>query len=420
MSPNGYLMLVLNGHPPTARRRDSDLAEERGWGCQFVSESFLPLVSLWDQLADEGVAFRMSLSLTPSLGRLWADEEFNARCGQHLARLQRLAEYECERTRPWPALHSLAQGYRRHFQDLHATLVERWGGRLLEALQWHQAAGHVELLASAADTDLPRLSRSGSRAFGERVAALAQEHQRAFGERPDSLWLPECDLLFGVDEALTSAGLRSVVVDALGLEQAEFQPTFGADAPLACPAGIVAFTRQATAANLLEHRAWGYVADGNYRDCYRDLGFELGAGDLAPFWNGPGIRAATGIRYYRQAAETRADTWYDPQLASRTVQRHARHFAGRCRQLAARSRQRLPFPSVIVASYNMELFGRRWQEGPEWLSHLLRELAQGHDVALATPARYLDEYPISPPDLPPAGSWDQGACSRFAPPCLCR
>ncbi len=65
----------------------------------------------------------------------------------------------------------------------------------------------------------------------------------------------------------------------------------------------------------------------------------------------------------------------------------------------------MPFPAAIVSPYDAELFGHWWFEGPQWIYHVLRELAGGGDLELSTPAAYLAAHPVQQRSIPSASSW---------------
>ncbi len=67
----------------------------------------------------------------------------------------------------------------------------------------------------------------------------------------------------------------------------------------------------------------------------------------------------------------------------------------------------MPFPCVTVSPYDAELYGHWWFEGPQWLYHVLREGAQGGDLALSTPSAYLDAHPIQQKAVPAPSSWGE-------------
>ena len=166
------------------------------------------------------------------------------------------------------------------------------------------------------------------------------------------------------------------------------------------------------ASKLVWSTSVGYPADWNYREYYRDIGFDLDQKYLEPFQYAPGVRTHTGIKYHRITGKTQDKHLYNPDWARETAEKHARDFAQRCRDLAGRSRGGMPFPCAIAAPYDAELFGHWWFEGPIWLERVLELAAPGAAVEATTPARELDAGPSLRRAFFAEGSWGAGGDHR--------
>jgi 1,4-alpha-glucan branching enzyme len=403
--PRGYLLLVLHAHLPYVRHPEFDRFLEERWFFEAVTETYIPLIKFLDRLRYEGAPVKLTLSVSPPLANMMEDPLLRERCTRHLEMLIRLADQETERTRDWPDVCFLAWMYKRLFEEARHTFVERCGTRLARAFREHAEAGRLELITCAATHGFLPLLRSEPTTVRAQVLTAVQEHQRIFGEKPAGMWVPECAFYPGLDEVLAEAGIRYFIVDSHSIEHADPRPLFGVGAPLYCPSGVAAFGRHPTASRLVWSSHVGYPADYNYREYYRDIGYELDQHYLEPFQYARGIRSHTGIKYHRITGKTQDKHLYNPDWARETAERHAHDFVGRCREEARRSGSRMPFPSVIVAPYDAELFGHWWFEGPQWIYHVLRELAQGGELELSTPGRYLGAHPIQQGAMPAASSW---------------
>jgi 1,4-alpha-glucan branching enzyme len=237
------------------------------------------------------------------------------------------------------------------------------------------------------------------------VLAAAHEHARIFGSKPAGMWVPECAFYPGLDEVLAEAGVRYFVVDSHAIDHADPKPLFGVSAPVYCPSGVAAFGRHPTTSKLVWSNKVGYPADYNYREYYRDIGFELDQHYLEPFQYAKGIRTSVGIKYHRITGPGHDKHLYNPDWARETAERHARDFVDRSRDHAVRASSRMPYPCVITSPYDAELFGHWWFEGPQWIYYVLRELAHGGPLVAGTPGTYLATYPIHQKAMPAPSSW---------------
>lgn len=403
--PNGYLMLILHAHLPYVRHPEYGRFLEERWFFEAVTETYIPLIKFFDRLRDEGAPFKLTVSISPTLANMMEDPLLRDRCRQHLEMLIRLAEQECERTRDWHDVNSLAWMYKRLFEEAYLTFVDRCDTRLATAFREYAESGHVELITCAGTHGfLPLLSCEYGTVRAQVLSAV-DEHERIFGFKPKGMWLPECAYYPGLDSILAEAGIRYFVVDSHGIEHADPRPMCGINAPVYCPSGVAAFGRHPTTSRLVWSSRVGYPADFNYREYYRDIGYDLDDHYLEPYRYAEGIRSATGIKYHRVTGSTQDKHLYDPDWAAGTAYSHAQDFANRCRSQAFRCRKQMPFPSVIVSPYDAELFGHWWFEGPQWLYQLMKELAHGGDLELGTPAEYLATYPIQQRATPSASSW---------------
>jgi 1,4-alpha-glucan branching enzyme len=412
LMPKGYLLLVLHAHLPYVRHPEYDRFLEERWYFEAVTETYIPLVKFFDRLRAEGAPFKLTLSISPTLANMMEDPLLSERCLRHLDLLVQLAGRECERTRDWHDVNFLARMYRRLFEEARHTFVERCGLRLASAFRGFAEAGNLELITCAGTHGyLPLLSAEPAAVRAQVFSAVA-EHERIFGSRPQGMWLPECAFYPGLDAVLAEAGVRYFFVDSHGIDHAEPRPLFGVSAPVYCPSGVAAFGRHPLTSKLVWSKTCGYPADYNYREYYRDIGFDLEQHYLEPFQYARGVRTHTGIKYHRVTGKTQDKHLYNPDWARQAAEQHARDFARRCREHAARAAGPMPLPPVIVSPYDAELFGHWWFEGPQWVYHVLRELAGGGELALGTPGEYLETYPIQQRAMPAASSWGKNGYSE--------
>jgi 1,4-alpha-glucan branching enzyme len=411
--PQGYLLLVLHAHLPYVRHPEYDRFLEERWFFEAVVETYIPLVKFLDRLRGEGVPFKLTLSVSPTLANMLEDPLLRERCERHLDLSLALAERECEHTRDWHGVSFLAEMYRRLFAEARQTFVERCGTRLVSAFRDFADSGNLELITCASTHGFLPMLRNEPGAVRAQVRTALAEHERIFGEKPAGLWVPECAYYPGLDEMLAEAGVRYFLADTHAFDHASPRPMFGVAAPLFCPSGVAAFARHPTTSKLVWSSIIGYPADYNYREYYRDIGFERDAEYLAPFQYAKGVRTHTGIKYHRITGKGEHKELYNPDWARETVERHAHDFVMRCTDQVRRARSGLPFPSVVVSPYDAELFGHWWFEGPQWIYHVLRQLGQGGDLASGTPGEYLEQFPIQQRSTPAASSWGRKGYNEF-------
>ncbi|MDN4593168.1 1,4-alpha-glucan branching protein domain-containing protein [Polycladomyces subterraneus] len=387
----GALALILHAHLPYVRHPEREDALEERWLFEAITESYIPLLSMFQRLIKERVAFRVTLSLSPTLLSMLSDPLLQKRTLQHLDRLVELAEKEMVRTHNLPDFYPLAKAYKERFQEIRDFYL-RYRGDLIQAFRELRDSGHIELITTAAThAFLPLvLTEEGVRA---QVLTGIREFERHFGERPRGMWLPECGYFPGLDRLLAEQGIGWFVVDSHGVQHARPRPDFGNFSPVVLPTGVAAFSRDTACSEQVWSSKTGYPGDVDYREYYRDIGFDLDLETIGPYIHPTGIRHNTGIKYYRITGEGDHKEPYNPQWAREKAAAHAGHFLHLLTQRVWEGTNRTGRQPIITVPFDAELFGHWWYEGPLWIEMLLKKMHYDQVVVKATtPSEYLSLY----------------------------
>ena len=236
-----------------------------------------------------------------------------------------------------------------------------------------------------------------------------QVFEQAFGKRPVGFWLPECGYHPGHDAFLKPFGIRYFLTDAHGILFGSPRPKYGVYAPAICPSGVAAFGRDLESSKSVWSAEAGYPGDVDYREFYRDIGYDLEYDYVRPYLNGDGSRLNTGIKYYRITGTTSDKQPYDPDRALDTASQHAGNFMCNREKQIAFLRTVMDRAPIVVSPYDAELFGHWWFEGPDWLEFLIRKVHFDQKTfQLITPSDYFQRYPINQQLEPSMSSWGNG------------
>src|SRR5690606_17460372 len=146
-------------------------------------------------------------------------------------------ERECARTRPDPALRPLA-AFHRDFYAQHLEAFEARGRRLLPGLLAHAHAGPLELITCAATHASLPLVQDVPEALVAQLAIGREAHQRALGEAPRGIWLPECGYVPGLEAPLAALGLRYFFLEDRGLRWSTPRAPGGVHLPVYTSTGV--------------------------------------------------------------------------------------------------------------------------------------------------------------------------------------
>ena len=404
----GYFALVLHAHLPYIRHpKDPGVMEER-WLFEAITECYLPLLSSFEQMVKEGVKFKVTLSLSPSLVSMLNDQLLQKRYLQHVSGLIELAGTEMERNKNNPELRDVTLMYFHRLRELRHTFENDYDCSLILPIQSLQALGVLEVITTCATHGyLPLIMREEAKRA--QVQMAIEKHAHNFGRPPAGIWLPECAYVPGLDEVLKEYGIRYFFVETHGINLAFPVPRYGVYAPVYCRSGVAAFGRDPESSRQVWDSHAGYPGDPYYREFYRDIGFDLPLDYLAPYLPGGNIRCDTGLKYYRITGEGVHKEIYQPRVAEQTAAADAADFARRRMDQMELLSEQMDRKPIIVAPYDAELFGHWWYEGPVWLEHFCRVIDSGkHGIEMITPAAYLARYPDNQVVDLAASSWGEG------------
>jgi 1,4-alpha-glucan branching enzyme len=402
----GYLAIILHAHLPFVRHPEHESSLEENWLYEALTETYIPLLMVMDNLVGQGIDFRLTLSLSPTLASMLLDPLLQSR---YLARLEKLAELgkkEIERTASDPRLNKLARIYSGHVFEVREAFAGRYSMDLIAGFRRLQDLGKLEIIASGATHGyLPLLSVNES-AVRAQIRLGVDHYRRLFGRDPRGFWLPECGYYPGVDDLLKQEGIHWTILETHGITRARPRPRHGTYAPVRCPSGVAVFGRDPHSSRQVWSSVEGYPGHPDYREFYRDIGHDLDLDAIRPYIHADSIRTDTGFKYFRVTGRTDEKEVYDPVLGERRADMDAEDFLinrGRDLERAASVMDHAP---IVVAPFDAELFGHWWHEGVRWLSHLLRKAAlDAGSVRLTTPSEYLRESPPAETAAPCASSW---------------
>ena len=408
----GYLALVLHAHLPYVRHTEHEESLEENWLFEAITETYIPLFLVLESLIEDGVDFRLTFSVSPTLASMLADPFLQDRYLRKLERTLELADREVGRTASQPSFHPVALLYRRLLERVHAAFVNRYGKDLTRGFAQFQATGKVELIASGATHGYLPVLRVNESAVRAQVRIGVEHHRRVFGRDPQGFWLPECGYFPGADSLLREQGIRYTILETHGVSRASSRPKYGVYAPIMSPSGVHFFGRDPDSSRQVWSSTDGYPGDYDYREFYRDIGYDLDLDYIQPYIHPDGIRHDTGLKYYRITGPGDHKEPYRPDWAEQKAASHAAHFlAERTRQVKSLSASMDRRP-LVVAPYDAELFGHWWFEGPRWLEYLIRRVNEQDTLRLITLSEYLDEYPANQVATPCMSSWGRNGSNE--------
>ncbi|MCO5214680.1 MAG: DUF1957 domain-containing protein [Thermomicrobiales bacterium] len=431
---NGAFTFVLHSHLPYARQAGMWPHGEE-WVHEAIAETYVPLWNALYDLAEQGVDYRITVSITPILGEQLADplivehfltyaEERSAWAAADIERFAQDGDAEME---------ALARHFHHWYSRILTSFRDRFNCDLLGSLKRLQDAGLVEISTSAATHGyLPLLQRDSS-IYGQ-IQTGVSAYERHFGRRPKAIWLPECAYRPayieesgitrpGIESYLGEQGIRvffsethtveggrpvgKAAGDSIGIygsvpkrqlvstpagEQTDPGTTFKSYWVGDEPGRVAVLGRNNRTGQQVWSGQFGYPGDEWYREFHRKDG-------------------VSGMQYWRiglPGTDLGAKPAYDPEKAAERVKSHAQHFVGLVADLLREHKEETGEYGIIASNYDTELFGHWWFEGVDWLKEVLIGLASDDSVDLTTASTWVEDHGGDAVMVLPESSWGMG------------
>ena len=439
----GAFALVLHAHLPYVLSHGR-WPHGTDWLNEAAAETYVPLLSMLNDLAKEGRSPRITVGVTPVLTEQLSHEGLQIEFTAYLKHRLRAAEADQKQFQfTQPDLYRTACFWQAHFETVLSDYNEKYKKDIVGAFRQLQDADQIEIITSGATHGyMPLLSKDAS--VRAQIKTGVASYKRHYGRAPRGIWLPECayrpryawsspldsenhspEDRAGVEEILAENGIRYFMIDTAMLrggepmgtylarfkmleelwQQFEDQYTAREEDKTRSPQNIyhvtsgdamhdpvAVFTRDPETGEQVWSGAIGYPGDPNYLEFHKK--------------QSPG-----GLRYWRVTGpetDLGHKQPYDRDQIAERIEENAEHFCGLVRKNLMNHYEKHGQPGVVCAPFDAELFGHWWFEGVQWLKCVLTKLADDPDIDLVTCSEYLENFPPRQIITLPEGSWGEG------------
>lgn len=394
MNEKGYLNIVLHAHLPYVRHPEAETYIEERWLFEAINETYLPLLINFEKLVNEGVDFRITMNITPPLITMLTDKLLQERYLKYLLERIRLAGKEIRRTKYDKQLNDLAKMYFYNFKEFYKVYKRKYNCNLVEAFKHFQDIGVLEIIACPATHGFLPILNTVPAAARAQIAIGVETYKKYFGRAPKGMWLSECAYVPELEQYLNEFGIKYILVETHGVTFAKPKPLYGTLAPIISPNGVVAFGRDLESSKQVWSSICGYPGDPNYREFYKDIGYELDWDYIKRYVSKSGHRVDTGIKYHKITGKTPNKEYYNDSNAKAVAELQADHFISSRITQIENVASKMKNPPIVTCPYDAELYGHWWYEGPYWLYVLFKKIYYNQNTfKLITPSEYLEKYP---------------------------
>ena len=399
----GFLCLQLHAHLPFIRHPEYETFMEEDWFYEAIIETYIPLLEIYERLVNENIDFRITMSITPPLCEMFCDPFLQDRFAKKLDNLIELSEKELERTKN-TEFYNTAFMYHSNLNSCKDIFL-KYDKNLINGFKKFQDLGKLEIITCGATHGFMPLMEINNNGTNAQIEIAVKNYHKHFGRFPNGIWNSECAYYPGLEEWLKKWGIKFFFVDTHGILYAEKRPKYGIFAPLYCKNGVAAFGRDVESSKQVWSAEEGYPGDFDYREFYRDIGFDLPMEYVDKYLYVKGIRMMTGFKYYRITGRNVEKQPYNYEWALNKVKSHAANFKFNREKQVEYLSNIMDRSPIIVAPYDAELFGHWWYEGPEFIYNLCKEINNSSILGMITPSEYLKLYPVNQVSTPSMSSW---------------
>lgn len=440
--PLGTFCLVLHGHLPYVLRHGT-WPHGEDWLYEAAAETYLPILAMLDECAFLNGNPKITMGLTPVLLEQLAHPHFKDGFEHFLKdRIERAKQdkKEFEGFDP-PNGHMVYLADR--WAEIYGKLLDQFRaiGRDIPKAFAARATqgggkGYVEVITSNATHGyMPLLFEDAS--IRAQIRAGVASSERILGFKPTGMWLPECayrpggpwdppinwghqDYRVGIEHLVADEGITHFFVENHLIEGCRSEYVFndgdwhkvGWDEAAKYPnrgwqsvneahwvnsdgnglGRSIAFARDQVACEQVWSGSFGYPASGEYLEFHKQWGAKRGL----RYWKVTGKKTDLGDKHL-----------YYPENIDAKVYEHASHFCNMVKDRLRGYKDKTGKQGVVVCTFDAELFGHWWFEGPQFLRDVMLSLNADPEVECKTTSEYLDSTFVDKVVAMPEGSWGE-------------
>lgn len=393
------LVLVIVGHQGYIRH----VEDEKKYGLQndilfnSISQTYLPLLNLFNRFRDSDVKFKLAMVFSPSLCSLLDDPVVQQQYIEWLDKRILFGEKEIVRCKSEPALYENAfAAYEKAKQDKE-DFCEKYGQNLLKQFKEFSDQGYIELLATCGTYAFLPHYGDMKEILNAQVEIGLFSHRHYFGTNPDGFYLPFMGYTNGIEDVLRSYGLNYTIVDIRSILFSNTLPKHGIFSPVRCAvseknklasSSLALFAQDSDSPDDIIGEE-GFASNPVYKDVGKDVGFELSTQELveAGFLENGAARIPSGYRYWCKSYEGKI---YNRTKALAQAKKDAEDFvSSKLKKLEVAQKNMENTDPSLLCVLDAKTIGQDWAEGVDWLENVIQLTAQS-DMELSDAASLIE------------------------------
>jgi len=339
-----------------------------------VSDSYIPLLQMFERLENDGVNFKVGLVLPPILCNMLENPEIQELYLQYLEKRIALGKKEVNRSKNDPAAQELVKENLEKYIQLKKSFSSKYQKNLINQFAEYQKKGLIEILATcASDIFIPHYADLPE-ALSAQIEIGLQAYKRSFGDIPEGFFLPEFGYTPGIEKLIKAYGYTYTILHSRSVLLSQNIPSDGIFYPTRSENGLIIYSADSSIKDLI-YGEEAYSTASCYRNENRDIGFELDLKKLSPVLEQNAARYSTGYKYWKKDFSEEAAFSYNPKEAAQQAEKDAENFiSNRLAFLEHASEFAKNEDFVIsVCCLDDNYLRSQWYEYLNWLENVLRQ-----------------------------------------------
>ncbi len=413
---NTNVNFVLHAHMPFVRHPEHERFLEEDWLFESINESYLPLLRMLNNLKDRNITYKLSICFSPTLISMLVDPLLQKRYINYLKLHINLGKKEVKRCqKDQPEALEMAKTYLENLEDNYRDYIQVYKNNILTGFKKLKEEGYLELLASAATNSFFPVYREFPIAINAQIEVGIQTFIEAFEFTPDGFWLPECGYYPGLETILAKHNITYFPASSQSVLFSETRCETGVYRPVKTENNVTIFPRDYQTTSLVWSHE-GYPSSKEYREFYRDIGYDLPLDYIKPYIHEPDVRVFTGFKYWSITDKGLEKDYYNKDKAMKIAQQHALNYVYNIAQKGRAVRPNLNGKDpLFTLCFDAELFGHWWYEGLKWLETILVEQnSECASITLINPRDFIKQEGKGFQKIKPClSSWSEGGYSKI-------
>ncbi len=351
---------------------------------EAISDSYIPLLQMFERLVQDQVSFKIGLVLPPVLCSMLDDEKIQKLYIDFLDKRIALGKKEMTRCKDNPQALSIATATTEKNKEIKKSFVDDYKKNLLAQFVQFQKQGLVEILGTCATDIFMPYYADLPESLSAQIEMGLQSYKKCFGELPEGFYLPEFGYTPGIETIIRSYGYSYTILHSRSILLAGNPPENGIFYPVRTDNSLVAYTADPYIDEYI-YSEEGWSSNEVYRNENRDIGFELDLKKLTPVMEEKTARCSTGYKYWKKDFNDASEVSYDYEKASDQARNHALDFIQRKIELLSKAELYVKNADFVVSvcCIDENKIRRQWSEYLLWLEAVIRNAA-ANDLTLAS------------------------------------